>query len=376
MKKILIITLSLSESNGLGRYSRALIKQLSQSYQLVIFSGREEIEKLDQFSNCQFFLDLPPFPNFHKIRNPFIFLKLLFKIYRQAKNVEFIHAFMDYPHSFLAAVTAKLLRVPFFLTANGTYSLRPFDHFPDNVLNRFALKQAKKVICISRFTESEIKKRIKLNNTVVINDGIDFAKFASDTKSIKSDDKFGWPLILGVGILKQRKGYHITIPAIAQVKKYYPELQYLIIGAQWDLEYFNLLKDLMTKYSLEDNVKFLEKISDEELISFYYQCDLFLLTSVNVGSAFEGFGLVFLEAGACGKPVIGTFGCGAEDAIVNNETGLLVPQNNSEKTARAIKKILDDKQLAQRLGANGREHAAQMDWKNIAEKYRQLYNLG
>jgi len=69
----------------------------------------------------------------------------------------------------------------------------------------------------------------------------------------------------------------------------------------------------------------LENVSNQELIKLYYQSDLFLLTPIYVeGSKFEGFGLVYLEANACGKPVIGTYGCGAEDAIKDNYSGFLL----------------------------------------------------
>ena len=93
----------------------------------------------------------------------------------------------------------------------------------------------------------------------------------------------------------------------------------------------------------------------------------------HVGSDFEGFGLVYLEAGACGRPAIGTFDCGAEDAIVNNVTGLLVPQNDIQKTAEAVLRLFDNPGLAKKLGENGKKRAQEMSWDKIAKKYMEIY---
>ena len=110
------------------------------------------------------------------------------------------------------------------------------------------------------------------------------------------------------------------------------------------------------------------------MIDLYYQADIFLLTPITINdSIFEGFGLVYLEAGACGKPVIGTHDCGAEDAIVDGVTGLLVPQKNIKKTTEAVLKLLDDPNFAKKLGENGKKRARQMSWDNVIKKYIKVY---
>lgn len=177
-------------------------------------------------------------------------------------------------------------------------------------------------------------------------------------------------IILSVGALKPRKGYHISIPAIAEVKKKYKDIKYYIVGGKP----LKIYLDLVKKHALEKNVEFFQNISDEDLIKLYYQADIFLLTPVTINNNdFEGFGLVYLEAGACGKPAIGTHDCGAEDAIVNDVTGLLIPQNNIKKTAEAILKLLDNPELAKKLGQNNKKRAKQMNWENVVRKYLNVY---
>ena len=212
-------------------------------------------------------------------------------------------------------------------------------------------------------------KKIDFRNTLVINNGVDYNKWQIDKKQIPLKEK----IILGVGALKPRKGYHISIPAIAKIRGKYSDFKYYIIGDQSDKNYFKQLKNLVKKNSLKEKVIFLEKISDEDLVNLYHRADLFLLTPVNINSNFEGFGLVYLEANACGKPVIGTYDCGAEEAIIDGFNGLLVPQNDIKKTSQAILNILDNSRLAEELSQNGLKQAQKMDWSNIVGQYIQIY---
>ncbi len=77
-------------------------------------------------------------------------------------------------------------------------------------------------------------------------------------------------------------------------------------------------------------------VDEDVLLKKYRECTLFVLTPVNQGFFFEGFGLVFLEANACGKPVVASRGCGAEEPVIHNYNGLLVPQSDAEATAEAV----------------------------------------
>lgn len=110
--------------------------------------------------------------------------------------------------------------------------------------------------------------------------------------------------------------------------------------------------------NLEKNIEFLQDLPDERLIELYHQSDIFLLTPTTINNNdFEGFGLVHLEAGACSLPVIGTLDCGVEDAIIDGETGIFVPQNDIQKTVEVILKLLDNPELAEKIGENNKKRA-------------------
>lgn len=366
MKKILIITRTLSLDDGQGRYSLDLIGRLKKNYQLIIFSSdlADAKKRHARDEHLRFY----KIAKIRSLYNPFYNFYYFWKLLKFFKKADFIHSFSDYPHCLLP-FWLSLVKKPVFITAHGTYGVFPLDKFGSRFFLKRAYKKAKKIFCVSSFTEKEILKRVKLDNTVVINNGVDYDKFA-EKRGYQRGKTQKEKIILSVGALKPRKGYHISIPVIAEVKKKYKNIKYYIVGRKPPKIYLDLVK----KYDLEKNVEFFQFISDEDLIKLYYQADIFLLPSVTFNdNDFEGFGLVYLEAGACGKPVIGTYGCGAEDAVVDGETGFLVPQNDIKKTAEAVLRLLDNPELAKKLGENGRKRAQQMSWGNIVNKYVEIY---
>ncbi|MBU4512532.1 glycosyltransferase, partial [Patescibacteria group bacterium] len=126
MMKILITTLTLSEKCGLGRYSLDLIGELAKENELIIFTAKQDKELNLSFPNSKIFYIFPGESKIYRIMRPWLFLKYLFKIYPQAKKVDLIHSFMDFPYSFLAVVIGLLSGKPAVSTAHGTYSVVPF----------------------------------------------------------------------------------------------------------------------------------------------------------------------------------------------------------------------------------------------------------
>ena len=130
---------------------------------------------------------------------------------------------------------------------------------------------------------------------------------------------------------------------------------------------------MIQQLGLEDTVRFLGRVSQEELVRLYHWCDLFVLTPENVDGAFEGFGLVYLEANACGKPVIGTRGCGAEEPIADGYNGILVPQQDAGATAEAILKLLENSNLYATMRQNALERARQMSFESTVQRVCDVY---
>lgn len=334
--KICYLTENLNTKHGGGRYASDLISTVKKSGQNVVTLQVKTI--LDAI----------------KVRN-------------NCKDCDIIHAIDGYPYGVVAALANTGLNKKLVITVQGTYAVAPLYGFVKGALLKWAYKKADKIIAISRYTRSEVLKKTNLKNIEIINHGIDFEKFYKT--SINAEEKF----ILGVGALKYRKGYHISIPAFALAKKEIPDLKYKIIGSQKDADYFNELKNLAARHGIEQDVEFLTDLSDQELSDRYRRARLFVLTSVNENHHFEGFGLVFLEAASAGLPVIGTFENGIEDAIKNNYNGLLVSQNDIEATASAIIRILKDEKLRKEFSQNSIAWAKDHDWNRVVLRYLRAY---
>jgi glycosyltransferase involved in cell wall biosynthesis len=106
----------------------------------------------------------------------------------------------------------------------------------------------------------------------------------------------------------------------------------------------------------------------EEALHKISEADIFSMPSRS-----ESFGLVFLEAMACGKPVIGCFETGAEDLILHNKTGILVPKEDSESLSAALECLMTNLSWSKDLGEAGRKRAEEFSWKISAFKYLELY---
>ena len=177
-------------------------------------------------------------------------------------------------------------------------------------------------------------------------------------------------IILSVG-LSQRKGTDVLIKALPLVLKEAPEARLVIVGS--GPRPAGVFIDLAKSLGVLEKIEFLHNISNEQLTKLYQQCAVFALTSRYTDNVFEGYGLVFFEAGLYKKPVVGSRSGGIPEAVIDGQTGLLVPENNPQATAQAIIKILKDKELAQRLGENNYRLAKERNWDNYIKEVIKIY---
>ena len=137
------------------------------------------------------------------------------------------------------------------------------------------------------------------------------------------------------------------ISALPQVLQSLPDTILVLVGDGQDRP---RLEQLAQDVGVTAHTRFLHGLTQEELFACYAHCDVFALPSKG-----EGFGLVYLEAMAHGKPVIGGAHGGALDVIVDGETGLLVPHGDAAKLAAAMQRLLVDPARAAAMGSQGRQ---------------------
>ncbi|MEP7290365.1 MAG: glycosyltransferase family 4 protein [Chloroflexota bacterium] len=253
---------------------------------------------------------------------------------------------------------------PLIVTGHGSYVLAPQQRrFPVNKLYAWAYRRSL-MICVSHYTAQVVETALPGIRTAVVNNGVDFDRFGA-VQHIGSGG------VLSVGAVKARKGTLELVRAMAHV----PVVRCTIVGTlDNEPDYAVQVRAEIARLGLSDRVILAGRVSDDALMRHYAEADLYVLPSRNVGWKFEGFGLSLLEASAAGLPVIGTTGCGAEDAVIDGVTGLLVAQDNLERgLPDAIHRLLSDSALTARMGALGRSHAHTQTWDRVAEQMIALY---
>ncbi|OGY48530.1 MAG: hypothetical protein A3B89_00405 [Candidatus Buchananbacteria bacterium RIFCSPHIGHO2_02_FULL_40_13] len=284
-----------------------------------------------------------------------------------------VHCLFEYPLSFMVARCAKKNNLPFIMGAQGTYAITPLAQWPAKYLLKWSYNQAKEIIVPSQFTKDKIKEYSKEDyNIFIIHNGIDFSKFANQLDMADLKNKYAnHEILLTVGKLISRKGHDLVIQALAKLKDRYPNIKYLIIG---DGKKESFLKKMTEDLQLTNQVEFLGRIEHDNIMKYFYLCDIYVHTpKFSRDLKFEGFGLVYLEAGACGKPVIAADAGGIRDAIVDGQTGLIAKNEDIDDISNKISQLLDDDNLRRKMGEAGREYAKQHNWSIIIDKFIDKY---
>jgi phosphatidylinositol alpha-1,6-mannosyltransferase len=163
-----------------------------------------------------------------------------------------------------------------------------------------------------------------------------------------------------------RKGVDATLRALPRVRGHLPDVVYLVVGDGPDLP---RLRALAAELGVEEHVRFLPGVDYDLTPAYYNAADVVTMPCRDDPPEVEGFGIVFLEANACGKPVVGTYAGGIPDAIRHGETGLLVEPDDPDRLADAIVTLLTTPDTAARLGRQGREHVLrEANWDAVAHR--------
>ncbi|MBD2089984.1 glycosyltransferase [Microcoleus sp. FACHB-1515] len=235
----------------------------------------------------------------------------------------------------IALVAHQLRNVPYWVAAHGidVWNLR-------HPLKQAALQRADRILAVSRTTRDRLLSQALDSNRVIVLP----CTFAPDRFSIasKPDDllrRYGLtadqPVILTVARLEsidRAKGYDQILHALPQIRCAIPNVHYLLVGTGGDR--FRI-EQLIDRLQVRSSVTLAGFVPDAELPAHYNLCDLFAMPSQQ-----EGFGIVYLEAIASGKPTLGGDRDGAVDALCSGELGVLVNPTDIETIAQTIIQIL------------------------------------
>jgi phosphatidylinositol alpha-1,6-mannosyltransferase len=246
---------------------------------------------------------------------------------------------------------------------------------------KFALRWISKnidvITYLGNFTKSEISNALsknEVNKLIQIAPGIDIEHFVpTDSSKLRAElgltDK---SVIISVGRLVHRKGQDRLIASLPAIKAEVPNVHLVLVGVGPHQAY---LEKLAVKLQVTDCVTFIGRINYAELPKYICVGDIFAMPSRSrfFGLEVEGLGIVYLEASACGLPVVGGISGGAPDAVLVGETGMVVDGTNTFEIAEACIELLNNPELCALMGASGRAWIIEnWRWEIWASKYAAL----
>ena len=242
------------------------------------------------------------------------------------------------------------------------------------VLMRLVHRGAAAVIANSRNSARLlVSMGVSAERVHVVYPGVDATRFhpgAADRRSRQAMAPHGELVMLSVGRLQSRKGHDLAIAALDSIRQEIPGLRYVIAG---DGEERQRLERIVSERGLRDAVTFAGNVPDEALPALYAASDFFVHPNRVEGEDFEGFGIVFLEAAASGRAVIGGATGGVPEAVEEGVTGLLVGGTDPQELAGAIRRLALSAELRQRMGQAGRRRVlTDFTWERAAAKVSAL----
>jgi len=294
----------------------------------------------------------------------------LLKRLQKEMNYSVIDSHFAFPDGYAATWIAKRLRVPCTITIRGT-------EVPHSKTNKkrwliTALSRADRIFSVADFLKRHVVSLgVDAEKIVVVGNGVDEKKFypleKQDMKK-KLDIVNSSPVIVSVGGLVERKGFHLVIQILPELIKNFPNLVYLVVGgASAEGNWESHLKKMVADLNLEKHVKFLGPRPPEELKEILSAADLFVLATRN-----EGWANVFLEAMACGLPVVTTKVGGNAEVVTHSDLGLLVPYKDELALLAALNSALNKTWDREKII----EYAKQNSWDSrvavLAKEFLQL----
>jgi phosphatidylinositol alpha-1,6-mannosyltransferase len=287
-----------------------------------------------------------------------------------------VHCGKCLPEGLVAVLAARRTRLPFWCYAHGEELTLAEGSRELTWLTRRVLSNAAGVVANSRHTQRLLQERWRMpaDRIVVLHPGVDTARFVPAPADPALRARLGWRgrrVILTVGALQKRKGQDMLIRALPRIRRDVPDVLYAIAGEGWERDYLERLAD---EQGVGDLVMFHGTPAEEQLAALYQQCDLFALPNRRIGWDFEGFGIVLLEAQACGRPVIAGRSGGTADAMLDGETGLLVDCDAPDALAAACTRLLASPERRAALGARARLWVEEtFSWEHLVPQAAALF---
>lgn len=378
MKKILIITLEFPPHlGGIATYVRYFSESLLNNEVVILAPKYHGDKEYDKTLKVKVIRKNPYFPRFFWPRWLRLFWQVLWIARREKIDIIYLHHVL--PTGYVAWLIKKIKKIPYLIFSHGTDIEMGTKSPWKRKMLRFVCKEAEQVIFNSESLRQRLLKILPEfeNKSTVLYPCPE--KMFYENPLPEELDKLrtqyalnGKKVMVTIARMEEGKGYPHLLRVFQKLLDRIPNLVWVIIGDGPKKEWF--IKE-MQKKNLQNTIRFIGEMSHTELKKYYHLADLFvLLTHPDEGHE-EGLGLVFLEAAACGIPVVAGKSGGVEEAVLNGETGIVVDIFKGDKIIiDSIVDLLQNKEFSARLGQQARERMkAGFQWEQqlkVIEKWR------
>ena len=299
----------------------------------------------------------------------FPFFQALWRVFRDSPQI--MHAGDLYPPGVIAWIISKLTGIPYLIYSHGEEITQTDRYRYQPRVRDLIYKSAATVIANSDFTRRQLLRiGVTEARVVKLTPGVDAVRFRPEPANSEFRTRYkltGKTVILTVARLVPRKGHSAALQAFARVCQEFPEAHYIIAGTGPEE---GKLRQLIEALGIKDRVTLMGHVPSENLPMLYNLCDIMLLANQEeVNGDVEGFGIVFLEASAAGKPVIGGRSGGAVEAVEDGVVGFLVKPDVASELESALRELLRKPWLRRTMGAAGRRRVeTEFGWRQRAQK--------
>ena len=296
------------------------------------------------------------------------------------RNVREIHAGQILSSGLVGFMFQKLFGIPCFLWVYGGETTEAYRRslLEEKIIGTL-LRECTFIVSISPVvTEEFLEYGIPEERIIEIIPAVDADVFTPGPRPANLVKKLGLEdkqVLLTVSRLTERKGHDLVLKAL-DILHNHDKLHYVIVGIGEDRE---RLEGIITNSGLSGKVTFTGRIDDAELPDYYRLCDIYVMPNREVlGStdSIEGFGISFIEANACEKPVIAGRSGGTSAAVEDGVSGYLVDPENPEELAEKIRHLLDNPDISADMGRRSRERVlSEFSWEDSARKLAESFSV-
>lgn len=380
MKRLLVSEIFPPRSGGSGRWFWEIYRRLSRADHVIAAGENPQQQQFDQTHDLR--IERIPLSMSQWGLRSLIGLRgyrrALWQLQKLVRRhgIGFVHCGRCLPEGVMVLALKFLFRIPYLCYVHGEDINTARESRELTWLVRQVLRGAKCLIANSQNTANLLLQdwSMPTEKVRILHPGVDIARFVPAARDEQTRTRLGWQgrrVVLIVGRLQRRKGQDQMIRAVALLRERLPDLICCIVGQGEDDAY---LRGLAAELQVADRIQFRGETTDGELIECFQQCDLFALPNRQVGQDIEGFGMVLLEAQACGRPVLAGTSGGTAETMRIGETGCLVNCDGPDELAAQVAEMLNDPAGLDRMGAAGREWVERhFSWDSLTRDAESLF---